>query len=242
MVVEKILADGERLPRFPASPAPPATNGSIYLARAGRRARARHARRDLARGIAATAADFDEVLSDAKRRVLDTILASEFNVLARRSRASPPATSARATTPPTGCARRCGSSSSNFPVYRTYVTPAGRRADDRADHRPRPSRRRARDWHGPDADIFDFLRDALTLDLIAPGPRRLQPRARAPLRPQVQQFTGPMMAKSLEDTAFYRYHALLALNEVGGDPAAGALSVDEFHERMAARADMRRTA
>ena len=36
---------------------------------------------------------------------------------------------------------------------------------------------------------------------------------------KVQQFTGPMMAKSLEDTAFYRYHRLLALNEVGGDPA-----------------------
>ena len=39
------------------------------------------------------------------------------------------------------------------------------------------------------------------------------------------------MAKSLEDTAFYRYHRLLALNEVGGDPAASALSVAQFHER-----------
>ena len=46
---------------------------------------------------------------------------------------------------------------------------------------------------------------------------------------KVQQFTGPMMAKSLEDTTFYRYHRLLALNEVGGDPAAKALSVDDFH-------------
>jgi (1->4)-alpha-D-glucan 1-alpha-D-glucosylmutase len=45
-----------------------------------------------------------------------------------------------------------------------------------------------------------------------------------------------MMAKSLEDTAFYRYHRLLALNEVGGDPAAGALSIANFHERMSERA------
>ena len=45
-----------------------------------------------------------------------------------------------------------------------------------------------------------------------------------------------MMAKSLEDTAFYRHHRLLALNEVGGDPAAGALSIADFHERMKARA------
>src|SRR5262245_39360362 len=41
-----------------------------------------------------------------------------------------------------------------------------------------------------------------------------------------------MMAKSLEDTAIYRYHRCLALNEVGGDPAAVALSVDDFHTRM----------
>src|SRR6202042_1400580 len=52
----------------------------------------------------------------------------------------------------------------------------------------------------------------------------------------VQQFTGPLMAKSLEDTAFYRYHRLLALNEVGGDPAARALSIDVFHEMMQVRA------
>jgi (1->4)-alpha-D-glucan 1-alpha-D-glucosylmutase len=53
---------------------------------------------------------------------------------------------------------------------------------------------------------------------------------------KVQQFTGPMMAKSLEDTAFYRYHRLLALNEVGGDPSAQALSIDAFHEAMRTRA------
>jgi (1->4)-alpha-D-glucan 1-alpha-D-glucosylmutase len=57
---------------------------------------------------------------------------------------------------------------------------------------------------------------------------------------KVQQFTGPMMAKSLEDTTFYRYHRLLALNEVGGDPAAKALSVDEFHTAMQARAKQSR--
>jgi len=44
------------------------------------------------------------------------------------------------------------------------------------------------------------------------------------------------MAKSLEDTAFYRYHRLLALNEVGGDAAASGLSSAGFHERMQRRA------
>jgi (1->4)-alpha-D-glucan 1-alpha-D-glucosylmutase len=45
-----------------------------------------------------------------------------------------------------------------------------------------------------------------------------------------------VMAKSLEDTSFYRYHRLLALNEVGGDPSAKALSVDAFHDAMRVRA------
>ena len=74
------------------------------------------------------------------------------------------------------------------------------------------------------------------MDLIKPGrPAHSAPRVRR-FALKVQQFTGPMMAKSLEDTAFYRYHRLLALNEVGGDPAARALPVDAFHEMMQTRA------
>ena len=67
------------------------------------------------------------------------------------------------------------------------------------------------------------------MDLIKPGrAAHSAPRVRR-FALKVQQFTGPMMAKSLEDTTFYRYHRLLALNEVGGDPSAKALSVDVFH-------------
>jgi (1->4)-alpha-D-glucan 1-alpha-D-glucosylmutase len=91
------------------------------------------------------------------------------------------------------------------------------------------------EWFGADEGIFDFLRDVLTLDLAKAG------RA-APGRPRirrfafkVQQFTGPMMAKSLEDTAFYRFHRMLALNEVGGDPAALPLPAADFHAMMRAR-------
>jgi (1->4)-alpha-D-glucan 1-alpha-D-glucosylmutase len=51
-----------------------------------------------------------------------------------------------------------------------------------------------------------------------------------------EQTTGPVMAKGVEDTAFYRYHRLVALNEVGGDPGAFGASVDDWHahcERLA---------
>ena len=50
-----------------------------------------------------------------------------------------------------------------------------------------------------------------------------------------QQYTGPVQAKGLEDTAFYRYNVLLSLNEVGGDPSRFGRSVEEFHEANAAR-------
>ena len=52
-----------------------------------------------------------------------------------------------------------------------------------------------------------------------------------------QQFTAPVMAKGVEDTAFYRYHRLLALNEVGGDPGRFGLDVETFHARCMHRAD-----
>ena len=51
-----------------------------------------------------------------------------------------------------------------------------------------------------------------------------------------QQTTGAVMAKGVEDTAFYRYVRLLALNEVGGDPGRFGLSVEEFHRANAERA------
>jgi (1->4)-alpha-D-glucan 1-alpha-D-glucosylmutase len=53
---------------------------------------------------------------------------------------------------------------------------------------------------------------------------------------QFQQVTGPVMAKAAEDTAFYRYFRLLALNEVGGDPRRFGLSPAGFHHLMRERA------
>ena len=123
----------------------------------------------------------------------------------------------------------------DFPIYRTYVTSAGPAAHDRALISQTIERARA-EWFAADDGIFEFLRDTLTMDLIKPGrPAHSAPRVRR-FALKVQQFTGPLMAKALEDTAFYRYHRLLALNEVGGDPSAKALSIDAFHEAMKIRA------
>jgi (1->4)-alpha-D-glucan 1-alpha-D-glucosylmutase len=77
-------------------------------------------------------------------------------------------------------------------------------------------------------------RDALagnplcSLLLGSAGPREFVTR--------FQQTTPAVMAKGVEDTAFYRYNRLLALNEVGGDPERFGISVDEFHRGSLERA------
>ena len=177
----------------------------------------------------------EPVLKDAKRRVLETLLTSEFTVLTRLLARIASGHYSTRDYSADSLRQALELYVLHFPVYRTYLTSAGPTAHDRALISETIEKARA-DWFAADEGIFDFLRDTLTMDLIKPGrPAHSAPRVRR-FALKVQQFTGPMMAKSLEDTAFYRYHRLLALNEVGGDPAAKALSVDAFHDDDAGRA------
>jgi (1->4)-alpha-D-glucan 1-alpha-D-glucosylmutase len=78
--------------------------------------------------------------------------------------------------------------------------------------------------------VFNFLRDLLLFRF----PENLdeeQRAAHAQFVLKFQQFTGPIMAKGLEDTVFYIYNRLAALNEVGGEPHSFGLSVEAFHQR-----------
>jgi (1->4)-alpha-D-glucan 1-alpha-D-glucosylmutase len=175
------------------------------------------------------------VLMHAKRRVLATLLTSEFTVLTRLlSRIANGHYSTRDYSADS-LRQALELYVLHFPVYRTYLTSSGPTAHDRALISETIERARV-DWFAADEGIFNFLRDTLTMDLIKPGrAAHSAPRVRR-FALKVQQFTGPLVAKSLEDTAFYRYHRLLALNEVGGDPAAKALSVETFHQMMQTRA------
>lgn len=232
-IVEKILGEGEAMPRLPGVHG---TTGYEWL---------NVITRVLADGNGYSALDktwrdftgertaFAPMLQAAKRRVIDTMLASEFTVLARAmARIAAGHFSTRDFT-----LDRLRSALQayvlEFPVYRTYVTAGGASASDRERIESTIARARA-NWAGPDPEIFDFLREALTVDLAAnPGYSAARVRNFAL---KLQQFTGPLMAKALEDTTFYRHHRLLALNEVGGDPEASALSLDEFHTLQRERA------
>ncbi|WP_419804792.1 malto-oligosyltrehalose synthase [Terriglobus sp.] len=110
-----------------------------------------------------------------------------------------------------------------FHVYRTYVVASRDEIceDDRAHIRE--ALREAAE-RKPDIDpcLFGFMGDVLTLKIT--GTREAEFVAR------FQQFTSPVMAKGVEDTAFYDYDRLTSLNEVGGDPSRNGLSLAEFHD------------
>ena len=114
-----------------------------------------------------------------------------------------------------------------FPVYRTYITEDGAKPEDRRDLDWAVSRAR-KETALVDHTVFDFLHAALSTDLV--GTRGYE-RAIATAM-HFQQLTGPVMAKSLEDTAFYRYNRLVSLNEVGGEPDHFAISPSAFHHLM----------
>jgi (1->4)-alpha-D-glucan 1-alpha-D-glucosylmutase len=84
-----------------------------------------------------------------------------------------------------------------------------------------------------DPSVFDFVRGVLLAENVPAGRRRNE-MVRFAMR--FQQFTAPVVAKGVEDTAFYRYNRLIALNEVGGHPARFGLTLKEFHAAQEERA------
>ncbi len=122
-----------------------------------------------------------------------------------------------------------------FPVYRTYTTEEGVVSDE--DERVilraiLAARRRNPSIEKP---VLDFLRGILLLRL----PEHLTEQQRAAhirFVMKFQQCSGPIMAKGVEDTAFYVYNRLVALNEVGGKPEQFGIDAAEFHALNQTRA------
>jgi (1->4)-alpha-D-glucan 1-alpha-D-glucosylmutase len=117
-----------------------------------------------------------------------------------------------------------------FPVYRTYLAPgrAVTEEDEKVVERAISTAKRRNP--GIEASVFNFLRDILRFRF----PENLDEEARAAHTHFVlkfQQYTGPIMAKGLEDTVFYIFNRLAALNEVGGEPQQFGLDLVTFHRR-----------
>ncbi|MGH7735151.1 MAG: malto-oligosyltrehalose synthase, partial [Gemmatimonadales bacterium] len=119
----------------------------------------------------------------------------------------------------------------HFPVYRTYVRPG--RPSTEVEHAHVAAAVRAAGAARTDLDP-ELL--AFVGQLALGGHQGVR---EAEFVWRFQQLTAPVMAKGVEDTAFYRYHRLISLNEVGGDPATFGRPVARFHEDSAASSSAR---
>jgi (1->4)-alpha-D-glucan 1-alpha-D-glucosylmutase len=109
-----------------------------------------------------------------------------------------------------------------FAVYRTYVVPERNEVTEEDRKIIEQATKCAKDNRTDvDAGLFDFMRDVLTLKVTG--------KLETEFVYRFQQFTSPVMAKGVEDTAFYCSNRLIAMNEVGGDPACGGFKLEHFH-------------
>jgi (1->4)-alpha-D-glucan 1-alpha-D-glucosylmutase len=116
-----------------------------------------------------------------------------------------------------------------FPVYRTYGTTDGLPSQDVLLLQKLVSRLSEHD-NPPDARSLDLILRMMSGAIAEPSQA-----SAAQFRTRFQQLTGPLMAKSVEDTLFFRRNLDLALNEVGADPAPRAFSLSRFHQEMRIR-------
>jgi (1->4)-alpha-D-glucan 1-alpha-D-glucosylmutase len=227
VVIEKILTGSEQLPRdWPVS----GTTGydfanlvnGLFVDSAAVRSM-----ESIYRSFIGDDVDLDDLAYRCRRLIMRVALASELNVLA--SQLTRIALSKRRTCDFTLNSLRDALMGvvASFPVYRTYLTSCGVSENDKRYIRGAIAWAK---WRSPAADtsIFDFVGQVL-LTSIAEGQDAAYRNAVTSFAMKFQQFTGRVMAKGVEDTAFYRYNRLVSLNEVGSDLHRFGTTVSEFH-------------
>jgi len=234
VVVEKILERGERLPRtWPVA----GTTGYDFLNRlgglfvdpAGEEALTR-----LYADIVGGTEDFGEAAYRSKHKVMHDALAADVSRLTalfvqvcerhRRYRDYTRHELHEVLREVLAC----------FPVYRTYVRPTdGAVAEEDVacvEHAVSAAVERRPEL---DPELFAFLRDLLLLRITPPESHLWEEAVEQELAGRFQQVSAPVMAKGVEDTAFYTYLRLVSLNEVGSDPTSFGTSLEEFHHACA---------
>ena len=219
-VVEKILESGERLPdTWPVA----GTTGydflnivaKLFIDPAGEEPLT-EALRDLT-GDESTPAD---AIRHGKEQILDSSLAADLNRIVVRVLRLTEQTPALRDVTRLEIHTALRALIVSFPVYRTYGagSPA-RPADLEIIAEAAAEAARTAEL---DPDLLTFLVDLLS------GRGQPEP-ARLDIARRFEQLTGPVMAKGVEDTAFYRYHRLIAVNEVGNDLEQWATDPADWH-------------
>jgi (1->4)-alpha-D-glucan 1-alpha-D-glucosylmutase len=233
VVVEKILSPGEHLPEhWPVH----GTTGYDFLAVLnGIFVEQDNEKRltDIYTRFTRTRSDFPELVYESKKLIMLTSLSSEINVLAhqldrlsernRHSRDFTLNSLTHAIREIIAC----------FPVYRTYLNGNGVTERDRAIVETAVARAKRKN-PATDASVFNYVCDVLLLRY--PGSTsEAEHEVQRVFVMKFQQYTGPVMAKGMEDTAFYLDNRLVSLNEIGGTPEQFGTSLATFHEHNRAR-------
>jgi (1->4)-alpha-D-glucan 1-alpha-D-glucosylmutase len=230
VVAEKILVGDEDLRRWAIE----GTTGygflnflnGIFVDRTKRRAVGR-----VYRSFTGWNQSYEDLVYESKQLILQVSMSSELNVLARKlDRISEQHRWSRDFTLES-LRDALRETIACFPVYRTYISNDAETADPEDERQIRAAIEAAK-LRNPamSESVFDFIRSVLLLQ----DPDGLTEAQRAERRlfvMRVQQFTGPVMAKGLEDTAFYRYFPLASLNEVGADLRGFGTPLSVFHAK-----------
>ena len=179
----------------------------------------------------------DQLIYESKKRIMHRALASEVHVLTdllseisgqdRRARDFTHSVLRDAIRETIAC----------FPVYRTYVDERGNVSErDRRYVQQAIARAKRRNETMAPA-VFDFLQSILLLKGNDSGATMYGYSKQLYFTLKFQQFTGPVMAKGLEDTACYVYTRFVSVNEVGGSPGKFGVPVEEFHHGNQLRAE-----
>lgn len=216
VVVEKILAHGETLPRSFRVAGTTGydftdTANAVFVDPTGLGTLT-----DFYRDFTGIATEFEDVVYQRKKQVIHDLFTGEMRALAdhlgtlavadRNARDFAPSELSSALIEITAC----------LPVYRTYIREHPVPDADRAFLRRAIDEARRRAGGAVDERLFHFIEMVLFLE---PPPYIEQERDKwKAFVMRWQQFTGPVMAKGVEDTAFYNFNRLVSLNEVGGGP------------------------
>ncbi len=219
---EKILEPGEKLrPEWPID----GTTGYDYLNLAGGLLVDRSSEADITMFYAAfttQSTDYAAVCREKKHKVLRDLLGSDVNRLTTLFAEICEAHRDHRDYTRQDINRAIREIVASFPIYRTYVVSSRNEitADDvRYVNEAIELSKRSRPELDP--ELFDFFADVLLL--------RATGRNESEFVMRFQQFTGPAMAKGVEDTVFYDFNRLISLNEVGGDPGVFGVSQEDFH-------------
>ncbi|UDL94715.1 malto-oligosyltrehalose synthase [Lichenihabitans sp. PAMC28606] len=173
---------------------------------------------------------FDAITHKSKLKIIDDEMSSELHRMARAATRVARENNKTTDFTFTVLQRAIRAIVAAFPVYRTYIDGTDEPTAEDLRYVDIAIAAATKDEPSIDPSVFAFLQRLLSGNL-ADGPWHGYRRSdvyRCAMT--LQQYCGPVMAKGVEDTAFYRYYRFVALNEVGGSPDRFGISLGAFHE------------